>query len=181
MGSVNAVDSWGSPGVWRGHSRDDGKTREIYLAAVDDVDIEVEAAEARTPAVTRGVGFTIPSRTRARVWVNDDLGDELGIDAIIAAVQRLLGFEPDTPFYWVVDEDCREAQSAHRRGWDITVRRERQAWRRPATAIVYDRRDRRIDDRGAGSDPGLVRPVARNAHKGKVTTWRQTETRRLHA
>ena len=140
MGSVNVVDSWGSPGVWRGHSRDDGRTREIYLAAVDGVDIEVEAAEARTTEVTRGVGFTIPSQTRARVWVNDDLDDELGIDAIIAAVRWLLGFEPDTPFCGVVGEGCREAQSAHRRGWGITVRRERQAWRRPATAIVHDRR-----------------------------------------
>ena len=151
MGSVNVVDSWGSPGVWRGHSRDDGRTREIYLAAVDGVDIEVEAAEARTTVVTRGVGFTIPSRTRARVWINDGLDDELGKDTIIATIRRLLGFAPDTPFYGVIGEGCREAQSTHRLGWDFTVRRERPVGLRPARAMVYDDRnwrERRVKRQG---------------------------------
>ena len=46
----------------------------------------------------------------------------LGIDTIV---------EPDSLFYGVIGEGCREAQSAHRR----------VAPRRPASAIVRDERD----------------------------------------
>ena len=136
------VESWGSPGVWQNYREDNGRAMDIYLAEIDGVDVEVEATEGRTTVVSRpAVGFTVPSRGRARVWVNDELRDDLGIDAIIATVRRLLGFAPDTPFYGLVGQGCREAESTHRLGWDITVRRERPVGLRPARAMVYDERN----------------------------------------
>ena len=137
------VESWGSPGVWQNYREDNGRAMEIHLAEIDGVDVEVEATEQRTTVATGGTGFTVPSRRRARVWVDDGLREDLGMDAIITTVRRLLGFAPDTPFYGLVGQGCREARSAHRRGWGITVRRERPAGLRPARAKVYDDRNRR--------------------------------------
>ena len=101
-------------------------SNELYLATtVEGVEIEVEVYEGQQTVVVPGRGsFTLPSRGRARLFVNDGLD----VDPILPIVRHLLGFEPDTKFYWEIRAHGRRAQTAHRLGHVITVRRA-QAWR----------------------------------------------------
>ena len=97
---------------------------ELYLATtVDGVEIEVEVYEGRETVVVRGGSYTLPSRQRAGLWVNDGLN----VDTVLPIVRDLLGFEPDTAFHWDIRAYGRFAQSTHRLGHRITVRRAR-AW-----------------------------------------------------
>ena len=99
---------------------------ELYQATtVEGVEIEVEVYEGRQNVVVPGRGsYTLPSRERALLFVNDGLDG----DAVLPIVRDLLGFEPDTKFYWEIRAHGRRAQTAHRLGHRITVRRAR-AWR----------------------------------------------------
>ena len=107
--------------------RGDVMSNELYLATtVEGVEIEVEVYEGHQTVVVPGRGsFTLPSRGRARLFVND----QLDVDPILPIVRHLLGFEPDTKFHWEIGTYGRRAQTAHRLGHVITVRRAR-AWRR---------------------------------------------------
>ena len=101
-------------------------SNELYLATtVEGVEVEVEVYEGRETVVVRGGSYTLPSRRRACLWVNDGLN----VDSVLPIVRDLLGFEPDTPFHWEIRAHGRRAQSNHRLGHRITVRRA-QAWRR---------------------------------------------------
>ena len=101
-------------------------SNELYLATtVDGIEIEVEVYEGQRTVVVPGRGsFTLPSRSRALLFVNDGLD----VDPILPIVRHLLGFAPDTKFYWEIRAHGRRAQTAHRLGHVITVRRA-QAWR----------------------------------------------------
>ncbi len=109
------------------HRRRDAMSNELYLATtIDGIEIEVEVYEGQRTVVVPGRGsFTLPSRSRALLFVNDGLD----VDPILPIVRHLLGFEPDTKFYWEIRAHGRRAQTAHRLGHVITVRRA-QAWRR---------------------------------------------------
>ena len=49
-------------------------SNELYLATtVEGVEIEVEVYEGQETVVVRGGSYTLPSRRRAGLWVNDDL------------------------------------------------------------------------------------------------------------
>ena len=100
---------------------------ELYLATTaEGVEIEIEVYEGQQTVVVPGRGsFTLPSRGRARLFVND----QLDVDPILPIVRHLLGFAPDVKFYWEIRAHGRRAQTAHRLGHVITVRRA-QAWRR---------------------------------------------------
>ena len=96
---------------------------ELYRATtVEGVEIEVEVYEGRQNVVMPGRGsYTLPSRDRALLFVNDGLD----VDPILPIVRDLLGFEPDAKFYWEIRVHGRRAQTAHRLGHVITVRRAR--------------------------------------------------------
>ena len=101
-------------------------SNELYRATtVEGVEIEVEVYKAQETVAVRGGSYTTPSRRRARLFVND----ELNVDPILPIVRHLLGFEPGTKFYWEIGAYGWRAQSTHRLGNVITVRRAR-AWRR---------------------------------------------------
>ena len=85
----------------------------------EGIEIVVDAYAAQETVVARGVSYTLPSRHRAVLWVNHGLD----IDAVLPIVRRLLGFEPDTPFHWDIRAHGYRAQSTHRLGYHISVRR----------------------------------------------------------
>ncbi len=98
-------------------------SNELYLATTaEGVEIEIEVYEGQQTVVVPGRGsFTLPSRSRAGLWVND----KLNVYTVLPIVRRLLGFEPDTKFYWEIGIHGWRAQTAHRLGHHITVRRAR--------------------------------------------------------
>ena len=75
-------------------------SNELYLATtVEGVEIEIEVYEGQQTVVVPGRGsFTLPSRGRARLFVNDGLD----VDPILPIVRHLLGFEPHAKFYWEI-------------------------------------------------------------------------------
>ena len=98
----------------------EGSLHEIHLVTTPDGDeIVVDAYPGQKTVVTRGVSFTLPSRDRAVLWINHGLDK----DVVLPIVRRLLGFEPDTPFHWDIRAHGYQAQSTHRLGYDISVRR----------------------------------------------------------
>ncbi len=95
-------------------------SHELHLVTTTGGDeIVVDAYAGRQTVVTRGVSFTLPSRDRAVLWVNHGLD----IDVVLPIVRGLLGFEPDTPFHWDIRAHGYRAQSTHRLGYHISVRR----------------------------------------------------------
>ena len=105
---------------------------ELDLATTSEgVEIAVEVYEGRETVVRRGVSFTLPSRARAVLWVNHGLDR----DAVLPIVRGLLGFDPDTPFHWDIGAHGYRAQSTHRLGYHISVRRASaldKSWHRKA-------------------------------------------------
>ena len=96
------------------------RSRQIHLATTPEgVEIAVEVYEGKKTVVSRGVSFTLPSRDRAVLWVNHGLDK----DAVLPIVRGLLGFDPDTPFHWDIRAHGYRAQSTHRLGYHISVRR----------------------------------------------------------
>ena len=108
---------------------------ELYLATTSEgVEIAVEVYEGKETVVTRGVSYTLPSRSRAVLWVNHGLD----IDAVLPIVRELLGFDPDTPFHWDIRAHGYRARSAHRLGYHISVRRASaldKSWHRQAKEV----------------------------------------------
>ena len=98
----------------------EGPRHELKLVTTPDGDeIVVDTYAARQTVVTRGVSYTLPSRDRALLWINHGLDR----DAVLPIVRRLLGFELDTPFHWDIRAHGYRAQSTHRLGYHISVRR----------------------------------------------------------
>ena len=101
-------------------ARSEGSRHELHLVTTSEGDeIVVDAYAGQETVVARGVSYTLPSRQRAMLWVNHGLD----IDVVLPIVRRLLGFEPDTKFYWEIRAHGRRAQSTHRLGYHISVRR----------------------------------------------------------
>ena len=93
---------------------------ELYIATTSEgVEVAVEAYAGQKNVVARGVSFRLPSRDRAVLWVNHGLD----IDEVLPIVRGLLGFDPDTPFHWDIRAHGYRAESAHRLGYHISVRR----------------------------------------------------------
>ena len=98
----------------------EGSRHEVELVTTPEGDeIVVDAYEGRQTVVTRGVSYTLPSRDRAVLWVNHGLD----IDVVLPIVREMLGFDPDTSFHWDIRAHGYRAQSAHRLGYHISVRR----------------------------------------------------------
>ena len=101
-------------------ARSEGSRHELHLVTTSaGNEIVVDAYAGKQTVVTRGVGYTLPSRDRAVLWVNH----RLDIDVVLPIVRRLLGFEPDTPFHWDIRAHGYRAKSTHRLGYHISVRR----------------------------------------------------------
>ena len=101
-------------------ARSEGSRHELHLVTTSEGDeIVVDAYAGKQTVVTRGVSYTLPSRDRAVLWINHGLD----VDAVLPIVRRLLGFDPDTPFHWDIRAHGRRAQSTHRLGYHISVRR----------------------------------------------------------
>ena len=101
-------------------ARLESSRHEMHLATTSEgVEIVVEEYAGQETVVARGVSYTLPSRDRAVLWVNHGLD----IDAVLPIVRRLLGFEPETPFHWDIRAHGWRAQSTHRLGYHISVRR----------------------------------------------------------
>ena len=101
-------------------ARSEGSRHEMHLVTTSEGDeIVVDTYAGQETVVARGVSYTLPSRQRAMLWVNHGLD----IDVVLPIVRRLLGFEPDTPFHWDIRAHGRRAQSTHRLGYHISVRR----------------------------------------------------------
>ena len=98
----------------------EGSRHELHLVTTSEGDeIVVDSYAGRETVVTRGVSYTLPSRERAILWINHGLDR----NAVLPIVRHLLGFEPDTPFHWDIRAHGWRAQSAHRLGYHISVRR----------------------------------------------------------
>ena len=101
-------------------ARSEGSRHELHLVTTSEGDeIVVDAYAGKQTVVTRGVSYTLPSRDRAVLWINHGLD----VDAVLPIVRRLLGFDLDTPFHWDIRAHGRRAQSTHRLGYHISVRR----------------------------------------------------------
>ena len=101
-------------------ARSEGSPHEMHLVTTSEGDeIVVDAYAGQETVVARGVSYTLPSRQRAMLWVNHGLD----IHVVLPIVRCLLGFEPDTPFHWDIRAHGRRAQSTHRLGYHISVRR----------------------------------------------------------
>ena len=101
-------------------AQSEGTRHELHLVTTPDgVEIVVDVYPGRQRVVTRGVSYTLPSRDRAVLWINHGLER----DTVLPIVRRLLGFEPDTPFHWDIRAHGYRAQSTHRLGYHISVRR----------------------------------------------------------
>ncbi len=101
-------------------ARSEGSRHELHLVTTSEGDeIVVDAYAGQQTVVTRGVSYTLPSRDRALLWINHGLD----VDVVLPIVRRLLGFDPDTPFHWDIRAHGRRAQSTHRLGYHISVRR----------------------------------------------------------
>ena len=83
--------------------------------------LQVEVTNQQTThARPSGGSFTMPYRGKARLCKPKDLSWE-----DVAPVTELLGFAPGTKFYSTIGDWGHHAQSRHRLGQTITIRRPR--------------------------------------------------------